>query len=112
MAGAKRLLYRAVALADVEAATDWYLEEAGFDVASGFLAELEAAYDHIARHPATGSPRLGIELNIPDLRVWSLDRYPQLVIYMEQAQHVEVWRVLHGARDIPATLIEPDIPAR
>lgn len=102
----------AAALADVEAATDWYVDEAGADVAARFVVALEGAYEHIARHPTGGSPRWGGELNVPALRAWPLTRYPYLVFYVEQAQHVEVWRVLHGARDLPATLAEPETPAR
>jgi toxin ParE1/3/4 len=112
VASAKRLVFRAAALADVEVATDWYVDESGVDVAARFVVALEGAYEHIARQPTTGSPRWGVELNIAELRAWPLTRYPYLVFYVERAQHVEVWRVLHGARDIPATLAEPDAPAR
>jgi len=31
-------------------------------------------------------------------------RFPYLAFYVERADHVDVWRVLHGARDIPAWL--------
>ncbi len=34
--------------------------------------------------------------------MWPLARYPQVVFDVEQADHVDVWRVLHGQRDIPA----------
>lgn len=53
-------------------------------------------------HPATGSPRYAHELNLPGLRCWSLARYPYLVFYVEHPDHIDVWRLLHGQRDIPA----------
>ena len=72
--------------------------------AEGFIAALEKAYDHIQRAPAAGSPRLAHELNIPGLRSWSCSPYPQLAFYVVQPERIEVWRVLHGSRDIPAWL--------
>ena len=71
------------------------------DAALGFVDALEAAYDHICRAQATGSPRYAHELNLPGLRFWPCKRSPYLIFYMERADGVEVWRVLHGKRDIP-----------
>jgi toxin ParE1/3/4 len=47
-------------------------------------------------------------LNLPGLRSWPLTRYPYLVFYVERSDHVDVWRVLHGQRDIPGWMQEPD----
>jgi toxin ParE1/3/4 len=33
-----------------------------------------------------------------------LKRHPYLVFYVERADHLDVWRVLHGMKDIPAWL--------
>ena len=67
---------------------------------------LERAYSHIAKHTATGSPRYAHELDIPELRSWPLHKYPYLVFYVEQADHIDVWRVLHMKRDIPVWMID------
>ncbi len=107
-AGIRRLRFREAALADVEGAVRWYAENAGEAVVDGFLAGLDTAYAHIARHPGTGSARWGHALNIEGLRAWQLSRFGHLVFYVEREDGVEVWRVLHGARDIPATLAESD----
>lgn len=107
MSGAKALRFREAALADVEAAARRHTLQGGVGLAEGFLAALEVAYAHIAQHPATGSPRWAAELNVEGLRSWGLSRYPQLVFYVEGEDRVEVLRVLHGARDIPASLAEP-----
>ena len=48
------------------------------------------------------------ELNLPGLRFWPLARYPHLVFYVERPQPIEVWRVLHGQRDIPAWMQQPE----
>jgi toxin ParE1/3/4 len=98
---------RAQALRDVDEAIDHYLAEAGTAVALGFVEAIAAAYTHIGRFPGTGSPRLAHELNLPGLRCWRLNGYPQRVFYVERPDHVDVWRVLHGARDMAAWLHEP-----
>jgi hypothetical protein len=35
-----------------------------------FIDALEQAYDGIGRHPVTGPPRYGHDLNLPGLRSW------------------------------------------
>ena len=75
---AKPVIPREQANRDVDEAIAYYLSEATEAVALGFVDALEQAYTHIARHPATGSPRYAHELNLP------------------------------GQRDIPAWMQEPD----
>ena len=101
---AKPVVPRLRARQDVDQAIAHYLEADAAAAAIGFIDALESAYAHIGRYPATGSPRHGHELNLPGLRMWRLNRYPHLVFYMEHADHIDVWRVLHGQRDIPASL--------
>lgn len=93
---------------DIEEAVTYYLSEGGPQAALGFIESLERAFAHFGRHPATGSPRYAHELNLPGLRFQVLKRYPHLVFYVERADHIDVWRVLHGERDIPAWMHEPD----
>ena len=87
---------------DVDDAIAYYLGENAPEAALGFIDALEQAYRHIGRHPESGSSRYARELNLQGLRFWPLSRYPYLVFYMERADHIDVWRVLHGQRDIPA----------
>ncbi len=103
-----RLVIRAAARADVEAVADWYADEGGEALGLRFLAELDAACQRIARQPGIGSPRWGEALNMPDLRVWPLAHFPYQVFYLQRAPHVEIWRVLHGARDVPGALTQPE----
>jgi toxin ParE1/3/4 len=98
--------------ADVLEAIDHYLTEAP-QAAAGFVDALESAYRHIARAPATGSPRYAHDLNLPGLRHWRCTRYPCIVFYMEHAEHIDIWRVLYAKRDVPAWLQEEgDSPKR
>lgn len=99
---AKAVVPREQASRDVDDAVAYYLSEASEAAALGFIDALERACTHIGRHPATGSPRYAHELNLPGLRAWPLTRYPYLVFYVERPDHIDVWRVLHGQRDIPA----------
>lgn len=104
---AKPVIPREQANRDVDDAIAYYLNENAEAAALGLIDALEQAYAHISRHPATGSPRFAHELHLPGLRVWPLTRYPHLVFYVERPDHIDVWRVLHGQRDIPAWMQEP-----
>lgn len=106
----KPVVPRELAIKDAEDALDFYLQEAGDQVALGFIDSLQKAYDQLSRQPQTGSPRYAHELNLPGLRMWPLKRYPYLVFYVEQANHIDVWRVLNGLTDIPAWLQEEGQP--
>ncbi len=86
---------------DIEQAADYYAGEAGEKIALGFIDAVEAAIGAIGRHPEAGSPRYSYELDIPDLRCWPIKRYPYLAFYVEQSDHIDLWRVLHARRDIP-----------
>jgi len=102
----KPIVPRSEANRDVDEAIDHYLTDNAEQAALGFIDALEKAYTHIARSPATGSPRYSHALNIPGLRFWPLSRYPYLVFFIERNDCIDVWRVLHGQRDIPAWLVD------
>lgn len=104
---AKPVIPRGLANRDVDEAIAHYLNEGGERVALRFVDAVERAYTHIGRQAASGSPRYAQELNIPGLRFWPLGRFPYLVFYVERQDHVDVWRVLHGRRDIPAWMRDP-----
>jgi toxin ParE1/3/4 len=95
---AKPVIPRDLAHRDVEEAIAHCLDERNAPAPLGFINALERAYAHIGRHPASGSPRFGLELNLPGLRCWPLARYPHLIFY------VDAWRVVDAHRDIPAWL--------
>lgn len=98
----KPVVPREIANRDVDEAIAHYLGEADERVALGFVDALERAYRHIGRHPESGSARYALELKLPALRSWPLKRFPYVVFYVEAKETIDVWRVLHGARDIPA----------
>jgi toxin ParE1/3/4 len=104
----KSVIPRAQAIQDVEDAIDYYLAEDADSAALGFIDALGKAYAHIGRQPGIGSPRYAHALNLPGLRSWPLAGYPHLIFYLENEDHIDVWRVLHGHRDIPAWIQQPD----
>lgn len=104
----RRVVRRALADADIEAIVDGYLLDAGVEVAIGFIDTLQHAFDQLARQPRMGSPRYAHELGLPGLRSWPLRTFPHIVFYFEAPDAIEIWRVLHGRRDIPGHLQEAD----
>lgn len=105
---AKPVVPRELAGRDVDEAIAYYLDQDARQAALAFIDELEQAFSHIGHHPAIGSPRYAHGLNLPGLRCWRLTRYPYLVFYLARADHIDVWRVLHEQRDIPAWMREPE----
>ncbi len=102
----KRVVLRDLARNDIDQAVTHYLAEAGATVALAFVDATEATLRRIGELPGSGSPRYAHELDIAGLRFLSTDRFPYLIFYLEREEEVDVWRVLHGARDIPAWMRE------
>ena len=103
----KLSVFRERAQRDIDEAVGHYLAEAGVAVALDFIDALEDACRRISEQPAGGSPRYAHELDIPGLRFRTVRRFPHLVFYVEGKMMIDVWRVLHGARDIPVWMREP-----
>ena len=104
----KPVVLRERARRDIDEAIEHYLSEAGSAVALKFIDALEDALRQIGERPASGSPRYTHELEIPGLRVRSVGRFPHLIFCVERDADIDIWRALHGARDIPAWMQQPD----
>ena len=102
----KPVVLRERARRDLDEAVERYLAEAPSAVAVAFVDAIEQAFHHMADHPASGSPRYSRELDLPGPRSWGVRGFPYLVFYVERVTEIDVWRVLHAARDIPAWLSE------
>ena len=70
-------------------------------------AFLEAAYDTIeflALNPGVGRKRA--DLGFPEIRSWRVNGFRRyLIFYRELPERIQIWRVLHGARDLHTELI-------
>jgi toxin ParE1/3/4 len=95
---------RRLATQDLRDAAAHHATEVGAATARRFIDAVEQAFALIARQPGIGSPRYAVELDWPGLRTHPVQRFPYLVFYLEQADHLDVLRVLHAQRDIPASL--------
>ena len=103
----KRVVLRERARHNIDEAIKHHLSEAGPAAALTFIDAVEDTLRHVGEQPASGSPRYAHELEIPGLRSRSIARFPYLVFYVETEAEIDVWRVLHGARDVPAWMRQP-----
>lgn len=95
---------RVTATADFDQITDFYVDEAGAGVAERFGLALTEAYAVLEAHPAAGSPAPEKLYRRPGLRTWPVKGFPYLICYFDTPDHVDVWRILHGARDLGSLL--------
>lgn len=105
---AKPVRFSDVATVDLESASSYYVAEADVATAIRFVDAVEATAQRISRNPRLGSLRFAYELSVPDLRIVSVGKFQYLLFYLERETSVDVWRLLHASRDIPASLREPD----
>lgn len=101
---ARSVRLRQRAAIDIDRAADYYRNEAGAEVALRFVDAVERAVGQIDRSPHSGSLRFSYELEIPDLRVRPVTRFPYLVFYVVGDKVVDVWRILHSRRDMPSAV--------
>ena len=103
----KPVVLRGRARHDIDEAVDHYSPVARAAVVLAFIDALEETFRQVAEHTAIGSPRYADELGLPDLRSLVVKGFPYVVFYVEREADIDVWRVLHAARDIPTWLREP-----
>lgn len=95
---------RSSATGDAYQIVNHYEAEAGIAVADRFASALESGYRRLEATPAIGSPRAGERYNRPGLRTWPVKGFPYLICYFDTPDHIDVWRILHAARDLGALL--------
>lgn len=102
----KRVVQRSLAQRDIVRAFEHYLDEADPEVAAGFIRAMDACMSRIAQFPESGSPRHAESLDIPGLRFAPVEGFPYLAFYLVADARLDVLRVLHQHRDIPALFTE------
>jgi toxin ParE1/3/4 len=101
------IVRRPAANHDLLIAFRYYAREAGLRVADRFFADAEAAFARLASMPGLGTRYEPHEPLYADLRYLPLSRFRDyLVFYRPLPDGIEVFRVLHGARDIFGILAE------
>jgi len=92
--------------ADIDSLAD-YIAEENPGAALRFLSAVEKTFAALARQPGMGSPRFAHLPLLEGLRVWAVSGFENhLIFYIERSAYIDVLRVLHAARDIPAALRE------
>ncbi len=104
---ARPVQFRDLATADLEFAVDFYLREAGNDIALRFVDAVERTSQRAGNNPQLGSLRFAYELGLPGLQVLAIGRHPFLMFYVERDELVDVWRLLHASRDLPTRFHDP-----
>lgn len=98
------MILKPAARRDVDRIMDGYRAEADERLAERWITALQAAFEHVGRHPDSGSHRHADAVGLPDLRFWPIRKFPHLVFYVADPGAITVLRILHGQRDVPALL--------
>ena len=95
--------------ADVKNQFAWYWDEAGEEVAWRFEAAVEQTLLFVAAQPDLGRRRHFKHPQLQGLRSIPVERpfNKLLLFYRAEADSIEAWRLMHGARDLPRRLVEP-----
>lgn len=102
----KRIVLSAHARAEIRQATAWYRAEGGPALAHRWADAIKHALLHIGAHPKSGFSRYAIELSLEGIRCWQVHGFPYLVFYAERDKQIDVSRVLHAQRAIPASMVD------
>src|ERR1700749_4915669 len=80
-----------------------YIAQGNLDAALRFLDAAERAFDFWAPKREAGQPCNFPQAELAGVRVWPIYGFRNyLAFYRPTNDGVEIWRVLHGARDIDA----------
>ena len=86
-----------------------YIAQDNPDAAERFIRAAFASIDFIANHHYAGPAYIVPGRKWVGLRKWAISGFGNyLIFYRVLEDRVEILRVIHGARDIPAALEEPD----
>jgi toxin ParE1/3/4 len=82
----------------------YYRREASEKVALQLRTVAESSLRFLEQTPGLGSPTLGKELDIENLRTWRLTGFPLLWLYIEHPSHLDFVRLLGQQQDVLAIL--------
>ena len=103
---------QAAAEADILLQIERYLGQGLPRIARRFHAAVWGAIEALLAMPEAGPPRASSDPRLAGLRVWPIKGFDDFrIYYLVPAEGVIVVRVLHGKRDIEATLAGPAAPA-
>ncbi|GAC1339515.1 MAG: hypothetical protein NVSMB14_05790 [Isosphaeraceae bacterium] len=95
------VLRRPASLRDIDDAADFIRRQSGPKRAIRFLRDADDTFTLLASKPLIGMRYDSEDERFVDLRVFSFSRFKKYIIfYRPTAGGIEVFRVLHGARDL------------
>ena len=87
---------------DLQAAAR-FISRGSAEAARAFLVAAYDTFNFLALNPGAG--RCRGDLGFPEVRPWRVRAYCNyLIFYREIPGGVQIWRVLHGAQDLPIPL--------
>jgi len=104
----RKLVRRPVARRDLTEAVRYWRAEGGSELSHRFLDELEATFERLCSFPALGTPWPTSTPELLGLRRRLLPHFPYSVFYLPTENTIEIIRVLHNSRDLPAALEDLD----
>lgn len=103
-----RLVIRPIAFNDLESLAA-HIARDSLSSAEAFVQQTMAGLGDLRRYPEAGAR---LELDAPELkhiRKWNVPGFRNhLIFYRLTSETVEVLRVLHGSRDLPAAMRDTD----
>lgn len=95
--------------ADLVNQYQWYLENAGEQIAERFLSAFDLLLERLSRNPEIGRQRQFRDPALKGIRSVALGRQfaVHLVFYRVDDNDLSVYRVMHGARNLAQRLLEP-----
>lgn len=100
----KAALLREKARHDLRHQLAYYRREATQKVALQLRTVAQSSLQLLEQNPGLGSPTLGKELEIENLRTWRLTGFPLLWLYIEHPFHLDFVRLLGQQQDVAVIL--------
>lgn len=87
----------------------WYFQQAGEDLSRRYLHAVDRSLEKLSKLPDLGRQRHFPQPELQGIHSFSVESPfdVHLIFYRFDEQHLDAWRLMHGARDLPNRLVEP-----
>jgi toxin ParE1/3/4 len=100
----RKLVRRPTAQRDLAEAVRYLRKESGVATSHRFLDEVETTVTRLLSFPNLGTPWPTTRRELVGVRRRLIPHFPYSVFYLPSEERIELVRVLHNSRDIPALL--------
>lgn len=89
--------------ADLEQRVDWYRDNAGPEIAEGFISAVQSTLTALCQTPGLGRPRFKTWPKLSGIRSFRVQPpfHRHLIFYRFDETSLFAERLIHGARDLP-----------